>query len=159
MLVAWVMTAALLDVCHEAEDKFPLETGGVLLGRWDTPHQLTVTHAIGPGARARHEASLFEPDYDHHEQEISRIYNESKGATTYLGDWHTHPDGSPRLSRKDRHLIAQMAEHKESRLAQPLMAVLGGHPEWTLLIWVYRPRSITRFRRGAVVTACDVRRL
>lgn len=54
---------------------------------------------------------------------------------TYLGDWHTHPNGSPALSRKDLRTLRRIARHPAARISQPVMAVLAGGPAaWHLAV-------------------------
>ena len=136
----------------EADSWFPLESGGLLMGYWADRDSVVITDLIGPGPRARHETHSFAPDYDFQEGSVAEIYSATDGVVTYLGDWHSHPDGGTGLSRKDRRLLASMARHHESRTPKPLMAVLGNDPDWRVSIWVRR-----RFGLLALTRACDVR--
>jgi integrative and conjugative element protein (TIGR02256 family) len=137
--VAWVRKTIVEEMTVEAERAFPAETGGVLLGYWARPHEeLVITRLIGPGPNAVHKASGFVPDADYQEAEIASCYAESGRLHTYLGDWHTHPNSLPDLSRKDRRTFASIAHHSEARMPVPVMAVLGG-PPWALKIWKANP--------------------
>ena len=102
-----------------------------------------VTRCIGPGPDAEHTAYGFRPDYDFQEEEIAKHYSETGRMTTYLGDWHTHPNQSrARLSVKDRSTLRRIASHAEARIDCPLMAVLHGQPgEWSLSAWRYFPSA------------------
>ena len=57
---------------QEAEDKFPDETGGILIGYWHSKAHVTIISMVGPGPNARHDRTGFEPDYDFHDAEVAR---------------------------------------------------------------------------------------
>jgi integrative and conjugative element protein (TIGR02256 family) len=128
----------------EASHAYPLETGGVLLGYWSSGREVVIRQAIGPGPEAMHRSSYFAPDHDFHEREIARVYEESRGTCTYLGDWHTHPHSHPRLSRLDRHTLRSIALHAPARVPLPLMAVLGFKAPWKFTLWALVPISVKR---------------
>lgn len=76
------------------------ETGGVLFGYRDD-ESLVITEATGPGPRARHRRTWFEPDTAYCQAQLSIVYQRTGGAVSYLGEWHTHPCGSTRPSQQD----------------------------------------------------------
>ena len=78
---AWVSTEVLTSLRRESDSAAPRETGGVLLGYWSkSSASPVVMHAIGPGPDAIHECDRFVPDYEFHEDEVARLYRDSKGA-------------------------------------------------------------------------------
>lgn len=89
----WVPKPAIEEIQFLANRKYPLETGGVLLGYTDDEKSgdVVIVAITGPGPGAIHTETTFEPDHDYQAQEIARIYRASQGANAYLGDWHTHP--------------------------------------------------------------------
>jgi integrative and conjugative element protein (TIGR02256 family) len=147
---AWILDSPCSYMLSEAHRVLPLETGGVLLGYWSEDHMAAVvTNAVGPGPQAQHDYCSFIPDYDYHCAEIARIYEASGRRYTYLGDWHTHPGGSPRLSRRDRLTLRRIARHEPARVRTPLMLVVFGNDEWRMQSWCYFSRG--RFRRSRFV--------
>jgi len=152
---AWLSETAYKEMVAEAERVFPNETGGVFVGYWAVPfHEVVVTAAIGPGPRAVHESDRFEPDPEHQEAEIARCYQESGRLHTYLGDWHTHPDSGPHLSRLDRKTLKTIAGHPDARTPVPIMAVLGGGAPWRFRLWRGNP-----IRIGSIIVAVRTRAL
>lgn len=106
---------------------YPLETGGILLGQW-AGTLATVTDVIGPGPGARHERRNFEPDQTWQVGEVARLWEAGGGQIAYLGDWHTHPNGRPRLSSEDRAAARLIAASREARCRRPIMVVVAlGH--------------------------------
>lgn len=130
--VAWLDANAFADMAVEATLRSPLETGGVLMGRW-VGEQPRVSSVIGPGPKASHHSHGFTPDYDFQEGEIARRFRISSGVETYLGDWHTHPGASRASpSSQDRRTLGKIARDPASQTTQPLMMILiGGPDQWT----------------------------
>lgn len=118
-------------MCIEADRMFPFETGGVLMGRRDGA-DLRVTHLIGPGPGATHERTCFEYDAEYVMGEIRRIVRETRGASIYLGDWHTHPNGDNVLSPQDMDILRCIGP------AQPVVMIVArdneGEP-WEAWPW------------------------
>ena len=148
MCTRTVRTAAVANpICHleptawelmteEASSKEPNETGGIFFGFWIRRRaEVAVTHVIGPGPKAIHERCLFRPDVEYQEAELERLFYEFDSERTYLGDWHTHPGGSPSLSALDLKTLRKIAWHKPARAPRPLMGVMTEGPGWWLDIW------------------------
>ena len=103
----------------------PLEVGGVLAGYWKED-AVVITDVVGPGEHAQHRRHTFLPDHAFHAEEIARLYTASQGTHVYLGDWHTHPRGAPRLSPMDKRTLRAIAISPEARCPRPIMALLSG---------------------------------
>lgn len=154
--VAWFVATAWHQVIAETHARAPLETGGVLLGYWvhrrderyDAPApswhsgaEVVITHALGPGPKAIHQRDAFSPDHEFHAHEVARIYAESGRMLTYLGDWHSHPTGTARLSRRDRTTLARIARSPDARAPHPLMLVIVADDERCSRLWIaHTPR-------------------
>lgn len=79
------------------------EAGGVLLGRYiDGTDEIVVDAATTPQRGDRRTHSRFYRGRRTHQELIDAAWNESNGATTYLGEWHTHPESIPAPSIIDR---------------------------------------------------------
>jgi integrative and conjugative element protein (TIGR02256 family) len=130
----WISERTICEMVLEAEAKLPRETGGVLVGYFDVD-EAVVTEVVGPGPKAVHLPMAFRPDHDFQTSRIAAAYETSGRFHVYLGEWHTHPAGALRLSRKDRGTLARIANHKEARVPRPLMIVLAGEQEWRLAAW------------------------
>jgi lysozyme len=93
-----------------------------------------VVHAvIGAGAKAFHERARFEPDHAWQCEQLDDLFKSSSGLWVYLGDWHTHPDGRPKMSWPDRRTLRRIAKHSGACIAHPLMLIGAGSPAaWTI---------------------------
>lgn len=103
-----------------------LETGGVLFGYRTDEDDIVVTEATGPGPKARHRRSSFEPDTAYCQARLVSTYERTGGTISYLGEWHTHPYGSTRPSQQDLRSMLILAEDPATRQPEPLL-------------WIYRP--------------------
>jgi len=130
-----------LQMVVEAERMAPRETGGIFLGWQQSAKRpfIEITHMIGPGPRADHEYKSFEPDYKFQSTETDRIFQLAPKGITYLGDWHTHPTGTAKLSWQDRTCLHKIARSPVSRNPTPIMVVLSGLDNWQPRAWKYRP--------------------
>jgi integrative and conjugative element protein (TIGR02256 family) len=152
----WLPNRALRAMTEEAERTFPNETGGVLMGYWSASEsEVVVTHVIGPGPLAVHEAVRFTPDADYQEQEISRWYLADALRHTYLGDWHSHPEGGTTLSPIDYRTLCKIASYEMARAPTPLMAVLSLNGQWSLSVWRYQKPVFWPFCFGQRVSLLE----
>lgn len=134
---------------EEAARFHPCEAGGILMGWWLRPDaEVFIANAIGGGPAAKHERFSFEPDTGWQRRQVAAIYAASDRTCTYLGDWHSHPDGSPRPSRLDVLAAASIAQSPEARAPNPVMAILGGSIRrgFNVEVYCYRRRSLDRCR-------------
>lgn len=84
------LSASVVDILkQEASRKCPKETGGILLGS-QMNGQLLITHATGPGPRARHGLASFTRDGSYAQHELCKAIERSDGRVDYLGEWHSH---------------------------------------------------------------------
>jgi integrative and conjugative element protein (TIGR02256 family) len=124
------------EMLTEADKQSPLETGGVLLGVSDSEN-VWVDAILGPGPRAKHTVTGFEPDSEYHVEQIAGAYERANRRISYLGDWHTHPKVSPAISRKDRRTLRAIAKDASARQPKPVMLIFGYGDPWKGIAWRY----------------------
>lgn len=140
--IAWVNRRVFCEMSIEADSFCPMETGGVLMGYWAGLDQVVITNIIGPGPKAIHKRYSFTPDDKWHTDGIARIYEKSGRVITYLGEWHSHPYGSPGLSIKDFVTLFRVAVHKPARNPRPIMGILHNNPQWELAVRCFSLENI-----------------
>jgi integrative and conjugative element protein (TIGR02256 family) len=123
------------------------ETGGILLGFEGAGDQRCwVTQVGDPGPRAERSAVRFCRDLEHAERLAEAAYGID--GSQWIGDWHTHPGGPPRLSPTDlRSYRAVLAESDlEAFLA---VLLLPGDRGWNgpdMYGWQVTPRKVRSAR-------------
>jgi integrative and conjugative element protein (TIGR02256 family) len=152
------------EVTHEANRAFPNETGGVLMGYWwhaslEDPLGgcVVVAAVIGPGPLAIHKPRSFSPDHEYQEREVGRVYQASGRMSTYLGDWHTHPNGTGLLSRRDERTAIRIASAPRARAPRPVMLVLAGGDPWVPHAWVANVVLSERWKPQLIMRHLTVR--
>lgn len=122
-VVVWLDERARQLIEREAVKRRLCETGGALFG-WQTDGDIVVACASGPGARAKHRPTRFEPHPATTAQAMKLAYEESKGRYRFLGSWHTHPRGRARPSSLDKTTAWELADQDDLALPQPLLLIL-----------------------------------
>jgi integrative and conjugative element protein (TIGR02256 family) len=123
----WLDEHARALIEHEAAKRPRRETGGALFGYEHDDH-LVVACAYGPGPRAKHRRSSFEP----HPATTSLLMDAVRGASEaryrYLGSWHTHPGGPARPSGQDIATTENVAGEPDVLLDRPLLLIQATRP-------------------------------
>jgi integrative and conjugative element protein (TIGR02256 family) len=99
------------------------EAGGLLLGSVHGSN-LLVTEATIPTIWDKRFRYLFERLPFGHDAIALARWKASKGTIRYLGEWHTHPEDSPRPSHLDRSEWNRLSSKRLDR--RPLLAVIVG---------------------------------
>ena len=137
----WCTRSALDDLLAEAQSWRLRETGGALLG-WRDEQSAVIVKVLGPGPRAKHGFSSFEPDGDWQTTEGAAVYRASDRRIAYLGDWHSHPRGSSSPSRQDQTTARMISEDAGFRAPTALYAIASRRGTWrgpwALTIWEVR---------------------
>lgn len=137
----WIPRKVLEQMVLDAARWFPDETGGAFMG-YEAEGGLVVTDLIDAGPLAKRSPTSFTPDADFQLADMARIYHESGRIHTYVGDWHSHPDGSPGYSGIDRAALKTIARAPGARCPKPLMVILGLGESWEAIAWCHKPRGL-----------------
>jgi integrative and conjugative element protein (TIGR02256 family) len=124
-MTLWLPKELFSELAIEASKWSPRETGGVLMGYISASSDVVVTGIIHAGPDAKRTRTSFRPDPRFQNDGIAQQYEASDRQDCYLGDWHTHPRGSPSMSWRDRRTLQEIAEYEPARIANPVIVV---HP-------------------------------
>jgi integrative and conjugative element protein (TIGR02256 family) len=79
------------------------EAGGVLIGRYISDGNNIVIDTLTTPLNGDFQSRFrFYRAKEAHQQIIDKVWNDSEGTCTYLGEWHTHPENIPRPSCTDK---------------------------------------------------------
>lgn len=125
----------------DADSYQPDETGGMLIGYWSETGDAVITETIEGGPGAERGRSRFVPDGQWQQERLDEIYVRSGRRHTYLGDWHSHPTGLLRPSRRDRDTAKAVSKTSEARAPEPLTLIASGTTDgWRCGVFLYRRR-------------------
>lgn len=141
-------------MAEEAERHRPDETGGILLGHRNGL-DIVVRDVVGAGPAAVRTATGMRPDHEYQVGAIREAFATSDGAVTYLGDWHSHPDGNTALSDRDRRTLRNIAREQDAFCQEPALLILASDEEgaWLPGAWIGRLGWLGRWGRITVARA------
>ena len=125
----------VLDVCvvERAErwrkKRLPNETGGVLVGYFDVPRRCVyVVDALRAPADSVEHKTAFIRGYAGLREELAGIEARTGGQVSYVGEWHSHPQGAGvGASPDDEVLLATIAEEVRVDGWPGVMMIVGGN--------------------------------
>ncbi len=97
------------------------EAGGQLFARFEG-NTIRIERATGPRPFDRRGLMTFVPNRPAERREIKRLFREG---LHYVGDWHTHPDSSPRPSQTDTDSFREMFRKSRHKLASFVIVISG----------------------------------
>lgn len=102
---------------------FPNEFGGFLIGEYsDDLKKLYVKDYILPKIY-KGQPFLFERSIEGIEILFKKIFNTKK--QYYLGEWHTHPNGSTHFSNTDLNAMIKTVECETVKIYNPILLILS----------------------------------
>jgi len=113
---------AIALIKDESLGKVPIETGGILIGKYDG-ETIYIEAATGPGPKAKHSLYRFQRDGDYSQEHLDMIVRETGGTWDYLGEWHSHPQKAG-SSPHDLSAIKKISLNKEYLIKYPILGLL-----------------------------------
>ena len=110
------------------QERLPNETGGVLIGYFDVPRRsVYVVDALpAPPDSVEHKEGFIR-GYAGLREELEAIEARSGGQVSYVGEWHSHPDGAGvGMSSDDAVLLATIAAEMREEGFPGVMMIVGG---------------------------------
>jgi len=107
----------------EARTRRLVETGGPLFGFISDDDEAVVARAYGPGPKAKHRPRSYVPDSQETQRLIDSHYDND--GLSYLGEWHTHPQGQATPSGRDANFLSNLAEDAAAGTPEPVALILA----------------------------------
>lgn len=94
--------ALLRMLAFVQDDRHKPEAGGILIGRYICNSQdIVIDEITVPMVGDRWQRFYFWRSRQSHQQVLDQSWLESGGTSTYIGEWHTHPENIPIPSDTD----------------------------------------------------------
>ena len=127
---AWcfVLDYALVEyVSSLRRERLPAETGGVLIGYFDVPHRRVYVVDALPAPDDSHERrDAFVRGFAGLPDAIRDIEARTGSQVSYVGEWHSHPDGAGvGRSDDDSEMLRQIAEEVRADGWPGVMMIVG----------------------------------
>jgi integrative and conjugative element protein (TIGR02256 family) len=127
----------LLDNLHQQRrELLPNETGGVLIGSFDTQRRIVYVVDMLPSPPDSVEwPTVYIRGFQGLAQQVRGIEHTTAGMLGYVGEWHSHPDGaSCTLSQDDSKAFAWLTETMSVEGTPGLMIIVGSLSEYACYI-------------------------
>ena len=109
------------------DESLPNETGGVLAGVWDQQRRICyITNVLASPPDSEEWPTSYIRGCEGLERRIKEIIELTGGAVSYVGEWHTHPEGagvSP--SSLDIEAVNWLEDHMREE-GKPAIMLIGG---------------------------------
>jgi integrative and conjugative element protein (TIGR02256 family) len=125
----------------------PYETGGILIGAYNENLKLaTIYSATSSSIDSKHGYTSFDRGTDNILESIEKVKISILASLHYLGEWHSHPNNSPKPSGQDLKQMQKFAKNKLHGIRSPLLLIVGGIPMQNLL-WQF---SLHRHKKSTI---------
>ncbi|MBD3216411.1 MAG: hypothetical protein GF311_27610 [Candidatus Lokiarchaeota archaeon] len=144
---------ALSLIQSECDSAFPNETGGILIGRFDS-NSILIQYATDSGPMAKRSPGGFRRDGDYSQAILDRIFQESLGEFDYIGEWHSHP-AMVGPSSRDRKAMRWIARNRKYDMSFPVLGISAWNPGtgWKLFLYQFAGRRLRSLK-----CVCDASR-
>lgn len=119
----------LREISKQRQERLPNETGGVLVGVFDTQHRrLYIVDHISSPTDSQEWPTAYYRGVEGVPEELTRISECTGRQVVYVGEWHSHPDRcSVRPSEDDKELFAYLQHERLTDGLPAVMAIAGEH--------------------------------
>jgi hypothetical protein len=105
----------------KALDAYPNEVGGMLAGRYESKNSAIVEHIVMPKA-----ISGTPNEFVRNTAGLEELWSELKNkGIEYLGEWHTHPNGSSHYSSTDLNAMSEVVKDNNVSILNPILLILS----------------------------------
>ncbi|MDC1767490.1 MULTISPECIES: DUF6602 domain-containing protein [Bacteroides] len=115
-----IQTSVFNQIKLQAEGEYPNENGGMLAGRYSADmHTVYIEKIVVPVEKLTGRTMFMR-----NTKGLEKVWEQlAKDGLRYVGEWHSHPNGSPQYSGTD--LAAMIDVEKEVTIENPLLLIVG----------------------------------
>lgn len=106
-----------------AVQHYPNEFGGFLLGKYSEDFKSVVIESIILPYKYKSSPILFQRSIKDLEKLFIKEYQEK--SRYYIGEWHSHPNGSTMYSGTDLNAMIETAESDKVQIKNPLLLIIS----------------------------------
>ena len=115
------------EIIRAAKKYYPNEVGGALVGYYDkNKNNAIVISIINITEGGRFQLKIKGKSLH---VELQKIWKQSKGTLYYLGEWHSHPNNTPKPSILDRKTMMSIGRSKSEYCTSPILIIIGNEFE------------------------------
>lgn len=128
----------------QAEGEYPNENGGMLAGRYSADrHTVYIEKVVTPMEKLTGRST-----FKRNAKGLEKVWEQlAKDGLRYVGEWHSHPNGSTQYSSTD--LAAMVDIEKEVTIANPLLLIVGVRSDGvnTHTFYCYKDNKLLEYKK------------
>ena len=128
----------------QAEGEYPNENGGMLAGRYSADrHTVYIEKVVVPVEKLTGRTTFMRKTNG-----LEKVWEQlSQEGLRYVGEWHSHPNGSTQYSGSD--LAAMIDIEKEVAIENPILMIVGvrGCRLSTLTFYCYKSNKLLEYKK------------
>ena len=121
---------------------FPKEFGGILTGIKSEEHLIILDIEVPVKFESNKNGFVRHPDFLN--DYLQEIFVKSNNQIEYLGEWHTHPNGSTQFSSQDLTSMKEIAENLDVNNVTPLLIILSINPSTDFQCYSFKSNQLIK---------------
>lgn len=118
-----VADSLIREIESVAVKHYPNEFGGFLLGKYSENFKSVIIESIILPNKYKSSPILFQRSTKDLEKKFIREYKENN--RYYIGEWHSHPNGSTHYSSTDLDTMIETADSNEVQITNPILLIVS----------------------------------
>ncbi|MCR5360431.1 MAG: Mov34/MPN/PAD-1 family protein [Bacteroidales bacterium] len=139
-----INTSVFNQIKLQAEGEYPNENGGMLAGRYSADrHTVYIEKVVVPVEKKTGRTSFIR-----NANGLEKVWEQlSQEGLRYVGEWHSHPNGSTQYSGSD--LAAMIDIEKEVAIENPILMIVGvrGCRLSALTFYCYKNNKLLEYKK------------
>jgi proteasome lid subunit RPN8/RPN11 len=143
-----IENTVLETINHLALEYYPNEFGGCFIGSYiDNFQEVVISDIIIP-EKFKNSKMSFTPDHKDLSKKLEEINSIYEGKLEYLGDWHTHPNGSNMFSGSDFNSIKDVAYSTFVKIKNPILMIAAFNNEhFEPAFYLYKNDKLYKYKK------------
>jgi len=139
--------AVVSQMLNKGKSHYPNEFGGILIGRYDEIRKVAYIHYIVNPKHFKASPAFFQRETKGLEQKLIDLHKQTP-SLYYLGEWHTHPNGSTSPSTTDINTLITLSKSEQVSIDNPLMLIIGLSPsKINFGLYIYLDQKIQKYEQ------------
>jgi integrative and conjugative element protein (TIGR02256 family) len=143
----YISSETLSKIKRELLHHYPNEFGGVFVG-YKQDDLIVIDDVLIPDD-FENGKTIFIRRPGTLNDRLELIFNKTDGKITYIGEWHSHPDGPPIPSYTDLTAMKEIADTKKIRNSNPILMIVKISEEiFEPVIYIYNKNKLLRYEQS-----------
>lgn len=135
------------DVQKQVDKFYPNECGGIFIGKVINDSTATIEKMVLP-KKFSSTPVYFVRLTGFINKLLKNIFTKYNGEVIYLGEWHSHPNGSPTPSATDLNAMQEISINPDIRIQTPLLLIVGyDKKNYDEKFYIYKNNNLKQYEQ------------